>query len=153
MKWKIDLSQLFCELRTLPELHINWKWKFSNKQNCIGKDHFQSKTYFVCMCNISISQKVNTIPPLYPLFKWSVPFDPQIRCRISVIWLFALHFHFICNSGRVLNSQKSCGRSMFSLHMKYKNRVVSKKTPIQYPLTFLQKICVLIYGNPDLICG
>ena len=87
---KIDLPQLFCELRTLPELHINWKWKFSNKQNCIGKDHFQSKTYFVCMCNISISQKVITIPPLYPLFKWSVPFDPQIRCRISFIWLFAI---------------------------------------------------------------
>ena len=40
-----------------------------------------------------------------------------LQCQISSISIFALNFHFVCNLGRHLISQKSCDRSIFSLHV------------------------------------
>ena len=114
---KIYLSQLFCQLRTLPKININWKWMFSTKDKCIEKDDFLLKTHFVRLYNVFISQKVITIPSLYPPLKYILSFYPQMRCRNSFIWIFALHFHCIRNYDRISNWQKSCDGSIFSLHM------------------------------------
>ena len=38
-------------------------------------------------------------------------------------------------------------------HMKHENRVVTKNPPINYPWVTMEKICVFIYENPNLIYG
>ena len=111
------VSQLFCQLRTLPKININWKWRFSTKDKCIEKDDFLLKTHFVWLYNVFISQKVITIPSLYPPLKYILSFYPQMRCRNSFIWIFALDFHCIHNYDRIRNWQKSCDGSIFSLHI------------------------------------
>ena len=42
---------------------------------------------------------------------------------------------------------------LLSVYMTHENRVVTKKTPIQYPLVIPQKISVFIFENLNWICG
>ena len=66
---KVELSQVFCEILTLPKININWQENYSFEDKCIGEDDFRWKTQFVCLYNISTLQEVNTVPPLHPPLK------------------------------------------------------------------------------------
>ena len=114
---KVELSQVFCEILTLPKSNINWKENYSIENKFIGEDDFRWKIQFVCLYNISILQEVNTIPSLYPPLKWTLPFYPRMRCQISFTWIFALKFHFILILSWMSISQKTCDSSTFWLHI------------------------------------
>ena len=130
----IDLSQLFCGIEILPKINLNWKGKFLIQNKYIGNANFQLKTHFVCLYNISTSQKFNTMHSLYPTLKYSLSFSPQMRCQTSLIWIFALNLSFILLLGRISIPQKSCDRSIFSLHMKSKSRAVTDFPWINTPV-------------------
>ena len=57
-------------------------------------------------------------------------FDRKLSFPMHLFLIENLHFHFICNYDRIYNPRKRCDRSIFSLHMKHENRVVTEKTPI-----------------------
>ena len=114
---KIDLPQLFCELRTLPELHI--KWKSSTKS------HINEIRHLICGSNGTLHLKRGYSGGIVMTFCDMEMLHIHIKYVFDWKWSFPMQFcsfenfrfQFICNSGRVLNSQKSCGRSIFSLHM------------------------------------
>ena len=114
---KVDLSQLFCEIRCLPELHI--KWNFS------AKTHINEIWHLICGSNRTLHLKggysggiVMTFCGMEMLqihtkyvFDWKLSFPMQL-------FLFEnFHFQFILILGRVLISQKTCDNSTFSLHV------------------------------------
>ena len=124
--------------------------------------NFQSKVRELRKSIVNWKHNLCVYTP-FPYYKWSliccvcVPFQkqcplfcPQMRYKILLTWILELNSYFILILDRILNWQKSCDRSFFSLHiyntafyyssdwlymtgnlrhMKNENLVITKKTP------------------------
>ena len=113
---KIDLSQLFCEIRCLPKLHTKWKYSAKIDMNEIW--------HLICGQNWTLYFKggyseglVITFYDMEMLHKHTTyVLDSKLSFPVQLFLIGNFHFQFILILGRHLISQKSCDRSIFSLH-------------------------------------
>lgn len=113
---KIESSQLFCEIVTLSEININWKWRLSIEDKLIGKDNF---SIINTLC-ISLQHFYNAESHYYTFVASSFETYSLIVSTNEILnfiyLIFFAAFHFILILGRVTISQKSSDDSIFSHH-------------------------------------
>ena len=114
---KIDLSQLFCGIEILPKsnikerfsanIHINEVWHLICGEN--------DRLYFKVGYNECIVLNFCDVEMLYRhtkcVFNWKLAFP------MYLFWIKNFPFQFILILGTISIPQKSCDRSIFSLHM------------------------------------
>ena len=139
----------------MKTVHMVWEffkdlWKISNRSQKFPWNFFFIKIFLIIHSNVKTFRIIHNTSKTFIVVSKAVNDTSRSAHIIKIGW----HSHRILYTHSIENC---LNLSIFEVveiqHMKHENRVVTKKTAIYYPLTIMQKLCLFICENPNLICG